>query len=205
MIPNLANIAARAMADIVDATMKKKWDLAAKESFPDSAPANIVMTADTVREDQEKLRRAIEEKRKVEAQGEEASKRASMKAAMRDRPSMASMGGRVLTKEQAEQLATGKIPPNPGDELPISEWMRMRDGRPTAKEEAQAQKTKDEQMQVAAMMRSLKETARPFMMMPKLTPDLPKKRTAKPDKTTEEAQRELTETGRRKIILDEDK
>jgi hypothetical protein len=38
-----------------------------------------------------------------------------------------------------------------------------------------------------------------------LTPDPPKKRTAKPEKSTEQAQEELTGIGKRKIIVDEEK
>ena len=150
-------------------------------------------------EDQEKLRLAIEEKRKAEAQGEEASKRALAAKYRRD----------GLPKELREQLASGKIPPMPGDELTTEEWMRRREGRPAAAEERQAQKMKEEQRQADAILQELKRRSepsqRPFLMMPKLTPDLPKKRAAKPDKTTEEAQEELTGLGRRKIITGDDK
>ena len=55
-------------------------------------------------EEQEKLRRAIEGKRKEEAQGEAAAKRATAARYRRD----------GLPKELREQLATGKIPPIPG-------------------------------------------------------------------------------------------
>lgn len=140
----------------------KKWKLAIDEAFPDADKTGIiVMTPDSVKKEQEKLRRAIEEKRKEEAQGEATAKRATATRYRRD----------GLPKELQEQLASGKIPPMPGDNLPISEWMRIRQGLPTTEE------------------------ARP-------------KREAKPkvpNKTTEEAQRDLTETGRRKIIMGEEK
>lgn len=160
-----------------------KWKRAIEAAFPDTAPPNIIMTADTEREEKEA-----------------AQKRAEASRYRRD----------GLPKELAEQLYNGKIPPMPGDELPMDDWMRLREGRPTRAEEQQrAEKMKNEQAQAEQMAKFIEMqqsvygvTSFPdsiFSDPPKQTkPRTPKK----PEKTTEQAQEELTGLGRRKIILD---
>lgn len=200
----------KAMTLIAETIIAKKFNRAVEEAFGLEKP-NIVMTADTVKEEQEKLRRIEEEKKIVGALRRERWRRGS------------------LTKEQVEQLATGKIPPMPGDELPVKEWMRLRGGaQQTATEEAQAKDKAGRERQAAALrgMAQLQgamnqqyaqqnDAMRQAQMAqviygtamystgPILNPDPPKPRKPKaPDKTTEQAQEELTGIGKRKIIVD---
>lgn len=187
--------------------LSKKWKLAIEAAFPDSAPPNIVMTGEeNIKAAQEMLRRAIEEKFNEDAKAE-----AAMKAAMQ-------RGYRLgLTKEQAEQLVSGKIPPMPGDELPISEWMRRRDGRSTKAEEEAKQKR--EEKEKADLLAKIAVQQFPDGFTASFSYDLgsigymggggigispresvPQKPNP-PEKTTEQAQKELTGLGRRKIIV----
>ncbi len=156
---------------MADTTNKKKWGIAIDEAFPDTAPANIVMTQDTEREAQDKLRRAIEEKRKVEEQGEEASK---YDALMRQSAQIQAERSRAMAAQQndavrRQQMALGMQ--NIG--------------------------------QYGASSFPFLSYAVPFG--PQAAPEPKPRKPKAPEKTTEEAQRELTETGRRKIILDEEK
>ena len=157
-----------------------------------------------------------------------------------------------LPKELREQLATGKIPPMPGDELPMDEWMRKREGRPNRAEEEQAKKMKAEQEKVEAIMLEIAQRAAqmqniygqtlgslgqaagglqgitgpvgipgadgvsslpyvstmPFgnnIFGPQQPLEPKPSKPSKPETTPEEAERKLTETGNRKIIVDEGK
>jgi len=141
--------------------VKKKWDLAALDAFPGSVPANIVMTPESVREDQEKLRRAIEEKRKEEMQ----DKRQSQADALR---AMASQQNNAIRQQyQQQQYGVSSFP-------------------------------------FAATSMAYSSPLGGIQFNPYSgAPEKPAP--AVPEKTTEEAQEELTGLGRRKIITGDDK
>jgi hypothetical protein len=149
--------------------VKKKWDLAKAAAFPDSVPPNIVMISDTTKEDQEKLRRAIEEKRKAEAQNPQQSQIDALRAmAAQQYVPLAQEAARMAQMQQQYGTALGGIA-------------------------GLGQASSFPFVTTSQIFQS------PFAQQ--YTPPAPAVPAA-PDKTTEEAQRDLTETGRRKIILD---
>jgi hypothetical protein len=280
MIGTLAGIVGAALGAKKKAEFDaKKWKRAIEESFPDSAPANIVMTGgeklnlapkcqtescDSNMRFASKEYSAYKDQMEVwwtcpncaskvctpfnsidlatspvlSAELKRIEEQEAVRRVEETRGAAMSYKRPMLTKEQAEQLRTGKIPPMPGDNLPMSEWMRLREGLPTT-EEAQEMKRKQQQADaLRALAAQQNDAMRQYQQRvmvqyeptatgiagmaaaqqgvtsfaarmelgwlgePTLRPDPPKKRPAKPEKTTEEAQQELTETGRRKIILD---
>lgn len=161
--------------DIIIMTKKdysdSKWKQAIRKAFPDSAPPNIVMTADTVREDQEKLRRAIEAKRGAEAQNPQQSQIDALRA----------MAAQQNDAMRRQQMAQGM------------------------------QNIAQQQYGVSSFPFGFGQASSSPFNFPTANRDeieAKPKREAKPkvpDKTTEQAQEELTGIGKRKIILDEEK
>jgi hypothetical protein len=203
---------------MADTTNKKKWKRAIEENFPDSAPANIVMTGG------EKLDLIP----KCPTCGDRDMGYTGISSAV-DEPTLkytwkcdycSTTSATAYSKKDVATSPTLRRElerireSTTAREAALQEKLRamaaqqngaMRQYQPRVM--GQYEPTATEIAGIAAAQQGVTSFAARMELgwlgEPTLTPDLPKKRPAKPEKTTEEAQEELTGIGKRKIICDD--